>query len=90
MLYKNKTVACKIYVGSFWLFSLQPRPCSQWLPVFLRPSVFQNEIILGEKALKHFGSDENLQKTVTTYLSELAAEEYDVRIEKLVKQNDND
>ena len=35
---------------------------------------------------KHFESDEDLQKTVTAYLSELVAKEYDAGIEKLIER----
>ncbi|GBO16476.1 hypothetical protein AVEN_166828-1 [Araneus ventricosus] len=37
---------------------------------------------------KRFGSDEELENAVTTWLNELAAEEYDMGILKLVDRND--
>ncbi|GBL77891.1 Histone-lysine N-methyltransferase SETMAR [Araneus ventricosus] len=51
----------------------------------LAPSDFQPFLTLKEfLGGKRFGSDEELENAVTTWLNELAAEEYDMRILKLV------
>ncbi|GBM13491.1 hypothetical protein AVEN_40427-1 [Araneus ventricosus] len=55
----------------------------------LSPSDFHLFLKLKEfLGSKRFGSDEELENTVTTWLNELAAEEYDMRILKLVNRYD--
>ncbi|GBM69498.1 Histone-lysine N-methyltransferase SETMAR [Araneus ventricosus] len=55
----------------------------------LAPSDFYLPLKLKEfMGGKHFGSDEELENAVTTWLSEMAAEDYDTGILKLVDRYD--
>ncbi|GBM86327.1 hypothetical protein AVEN_17874-1 [Araneus ventricosus] len=87
---QNETIQTKRHRGELWVSSRDVTWSLDWTDCpDLAPSDFHLFLKLKEfLGGKRFGSDEELENAVTTWLNKLAAEEYDMGILKIVDRYD--